>query len=128
VLVWITVKSLRVDAGWTAVTSFGAILDLALDIALTHGDCTEFVAADAAIQYFFIATLDVEIPDFAVANDRKRERPIALPHLQELESLCFNRKRMLYLIRFDEARKKFLSVARVAGDNKLLRSRTEQWF
>src|SRR5271170_8381386 len=83
---WIAVKSLRVGAAGIAITSFGTIFDLALDVPLTHGDRTELVATNPAIQDFLIAPVHVEIPDFAVANDGKRERPISLPHLQELET------------------------------------------
>src|SRR5580704_443490 len=124
-LAWITVKSRCVNTARIAVVSFRGIFDLTLHIALTNGNCTQFVPPDSTIGDFFIATIDVEIPHLAVADDRKREWPVTRPHLQVFNALCFHRERMLLGVGLNEVCENLFFLSQIPGCYELLCLRPE---
>jgi arylsulfatase len=77
-----TRHQLCIDATGTAIMSFRGVFLLALHVPFAHGDCSKFVASNSTINNFLFATRTVEVPCVTVPDDRERERPVILPHLQ----------------------------------------------
>src|SRR5271156_2034689 len=107
--------------------SMGGIFDLTLHIALTNGNCTQFVPPDSTIDNFFIPTIDVEIPHLAVADDRKREWPVSQPHLQVFNTLCFNGDRMFLTVGFYKVCENLFFLSKIARGDKLFGLGPEYW-